>query len=626
MPKTSLSQLLQGIVETRDDVIPTPLFLGSFALNDNPSFSRKILDKYAEQTGSIPTYSEFLDCFKSPAKALEPPKKDDPKFTAYDQELSPQQRKIKSLTLYQLALRKHDQRNLGYQALQTRSRAIAQAFNADFRGYISFISCPSFASGTSFMPKSLGETDRFFFTSAQEFRINESERERHTYITAGTGHGKSVTLETIINHYLTANTGTAVVLLDPHGDLAISCARLASNATNERLVYIKPAIKAGGASLTPVLNPFEIQVKTWDEINKATDALIEVFREVMKSDGTGTNFTPQMETILKPCIAALLHREGSSFLDLVRFLDDDLDEYKPYLNFARRVLTNPMHLEALNKDFMKDSFNPSKLSIKTKVRNLLNDDYFFNFLVGKSTFDLEEAIERKAFVVFDLSGLTDKAKDAIGRFIMATMTSLAISRANLPYSRRVPVHLVVDECQNFVSDSMKTILTEARKFRLYGTFAQQFCGQGMNTEMKRTIIGNSNIKITGKNGLDSLKIMSAETGAPIEELQKLDPGEFHIQAGSSPSSRVKVPMMEEKDHMTREQWAKVKADQVRRYYRHIITHQPNQKPDQPPADGSPSVVVTPTDYDRKPQPLQEAKNNIATKNSKRGKDLKNPFE
>ncbi len=384
--------------------------------------------------------------------------------------------------------------------------------------------------------------------------------------------GKSVTIERLIYHYVTQdyssnlNEKPCVILLDPHGDLAKSVAQFKIPSLNDNLVYIKPALSN---TLTPTLNPFDLKSKNWDDIALATDAFVEVFREIMTGDKEGSTFSPQMVTILKPCLATLLHMDHTTLADLMPFLSDDRVDYEPYINHAKRHLTNPSQLEFLKKDFFKDSYNPSKLSIKTKVRNLLADDFFYNFLCGSTTFDLEVLVAKRAVILFDLSDLTDAADGSIGRFIMATLTRFAFSQGNQSFENRIPIHLFVDECQDFISDSMQKIVTKTRKFRLYGTFAQQFCGQGMDAKLKRAIIGNSRIKISGDNETKSLKTIAAETGASMEELQALDTGYFHIKAGKAPSVAVKIPKVSGKAKLKTAQWNGRKKEQIKKFYRPI---------------------------------------------------------
>ena len=567
MTKTRLEALLNHLLERSESDETTNIDAGDFRLSDNEAFTLQLLDQYADLVDKFPRYTDFKRMFEDERFTEKEPKPTDSSFQFTNEGLDEKTRQTKQAYFYLKAKQHYAQRFGDHQAVQTRSRAFTQNTDASFRGYVSAIDRPAVANDNQTYPQGLAEADRFFFNTPQIFHISEKNREKHTYITAASGHGKSVTIETLIHHYLTQNTNTAVVLLDPHGDLAQACAQLKPNLDNDRLVYIKPS---HDRQITPTLNPFDLPSREWDTINKASDALIEVFKEVMKADGEGTNFTSQMTTILKPCLSALLHKRDTSFVDLMKMLDDDPAVYKPYLDYAKRVLTNPMHLDTLGRDFLKDTFNPSKLGIKTKVRNLLNDDYFYNFLVGKSTLNLKREINRKAVIIFDLSDLTKASKDAIGRFTMASLTTLAKSRGNLPYHRRTPIHLFVDECQNFISQSMESILTETRKFRLHGTFAQQFTGQGMDAQMKKAIIGNSAVKITGNNGVSDLKIMAAETGITVEEMQALNVGEFYIQSGKGKHClRVKMPLLGKDTKMTKQEWKSVMEQQIDQYYRPI---------------------------------------------------------
>lgn len=576
MLKTRLEALLNTLIEpSKSDDFP-PIDAGQFWLSENKPLTTALLDQYAQHVKNFPSLTDFKQLFDDEPFTEKAPKQDEPRFQFKDEGLDQKTQKVKQSYFYLKAQKNYEKRLGDHQTIQARSRAFTQGADASFGGYLSCVGNPALATSDEAYPQPLAEAERFFFNSAQSFYIDEKNREKHTYITAASGHGKSVTIETLFNHYLTENINTAVILLDPHGDLAADCARLLPNKDNDRLVYIKPSYDR---LVTPTLNPFDLPSKEWDTINKASDALIEVFKEVMRSDGEGTNFSAQMVTILKPCLSTLFHMEGTSFVDLMHFLDDDPAVYKPYVDYGKRVLTNPMHKQTLGKDFDKDSFNPSKLGIKTKIRNLLNDDYFFNFLVGKSTINLKKEIDRKAVIIFDLSDLTEASKDAIGRFTMASITTLAKSRGSIPYQHRTPIHLFVDECQNFVSKSMESILTETRKFRLHGTFAQQFTGQGMDAQMKKAVIGNSAVKITGNNGVADLKIMSAETGTTVEDMQTLKVGEFYIQSGKGkPCIRVKMPLLKNDTKMNQAEWKTAMDEQVATYYRPLGNSNQRQTP------------------------------------------------
>jgi len=621
LSNTRLEALLKARLRAKKPSAAPPVYAGEYQLIDNEKLALQLLDEYADLTENFPSYNEFKKLFDHEPFKEKEPKQTDSRFNLSNQNLSPKERQLKQLYFYNKAKSTYDKRNRHYQKTQARARTFTQGSNASFCGFISCINNPSLATNNADYPQPLAEAESFFFTSTHKLHIDEGARKKHTYITAMTGHGKSVCMESILNHYLTDNTETAVVLLDPHGDLAVPCGRLSSNKDSGRLIYIKPSLDP---SLTPTLNPFDIQSTDWQTINKASAALIEVFKDVMRADGDGAKFTPQMVTVLKPVIATLLHMKGSSFTDLVKFLDDDPSEYQTYLSYAKKVLTNPMQIEALNKDFLKESFNPTKLSIKTKVRNLLNDDFFFNFLVGKSTFDLKKALDDKAVIVFDLSDITDEAQTAIGRFVMATITNIARQRAKLHISQRIPIHLFVDECHNFVSLSMKKILTETRKYGLHGTFAQQFTGQGMDTSMRKAIIGNSAVKITGKNGFAEMKIMANEMSANVDDMDDLPVGTFLIKSETNPAIRVKMPMLTNKDRMTWDEWNATLEDQKRQYYRPITTVK-NTKPQH--TRSATNAGAGTHNQERKPAGLKDTPSGITPHLKPRGQNLDDdPFK
>jgi len=62
----------------------------------------------------------------------------------------------------------------------------------------------------------------------------------------------------------------------------------------------------------------------------------------------------------------------------------------------------------------------------------------------------------------------------------------AMSRADIPEKSRNDFYLYVDEFQNFATDSFATILSEARKYRLNLTMANQYIDQ-MTDDVKSAI-------------------------------------------------------------------------------------------------------------------------------------------
>jgi hypothetical protein len=89
-----------------------------------------------------------------------------------------------------------------------------------------------------------------------------------------------------------------------------------------------------------------------------------------------------------------------------------------------------------------------------------------------------------------------------------------MSRANIPEKDRVDFYLYVDEFQNFATDSFATILSEARKYRLNLTMANQYIAQ-MPEEVRDAVFGNVGSVISFQVGFDDADYLSSQYGEEV---------------------------------------------------------------------------------------------------------------
>jgi len=159
---------------------------------------------------------------------------------------------------------------------------------------------------------------------------------------------------------------------------------------------------------------------------------------------------------------------------------------------------------------------------------------------GQSTFDLKQAIDDKKVILFNLSkgSIGDEASEALGRFIIANIKGIAMRRASLDEEKRVPVHLYIDECQNFIGPSIHTILTETRKYKLHLTMAQQVAGDGMGPDLKQIVFNNVQVNFAGLVKKDSNLPQILNVG--IDDLQRLGIGEFYCRIGTGSTLMMKA--------------------------------------------------------------------------------------
>lgn len=534
----------------------TMLSIGKFRILDNPEFGASFLSFVANQTGRFPNFETWEQFLKTDNKPTKKPEKENPFLYQNPEYFGRDDLEARTYRAYVFSrkLEKWHEESQQAEKNENRKRKIKAKYNTDKAGYCQYIA------------DRLPEIEKAFLEQPKPFTIPEASRRKHTYINGGTGSGKSEMMKAIIHHYLTNDQSTALVLIDPHGKIAQEVAQFSENANGERLVFISPDFDR---TQTPVFNPFDIgRDSDALTIDIAAQELIGVFREIFQDVG----FSPQMETLLKPCIATLLRYPKGNLYHLQQMMESE--ENAELLAFSQNHLPNPAQRNFLRTDFPKTAYAPSRQSIRTKIQSLLNSQIFLNFTVGESTFSLADSIAQRKLIIFSLSRNSGvETSDIMGRFIIASLQSIAMQRAKLSGEalENVPaIHLFIDECQHYIAPSIETILTETRKYKLYLTLSNQFLDQIESRRIRNAIKGNTALKITCRQTEpETMATIAKITGADPEELKNLETGQYHIKAGTLESIKIDGTsyLSDYRHKMTKEEWEKVKEQQIAKFYR-----------------------------------------------------------
>jgi hypothetical protein len=117
------------------------------------------------------------------------------------------------------------------------------------------------------------------------------------------------------------------------------------------------------------------------------------------------------------------------------------------------------------------------------VRNIIGQ--------SKSSFNIRTIMDERKILIVNLSrGLVGEDNASLlGALLVTKIQLAAMSRADIPAEQRSTFYLYVDEFQNFATDSFVTILSEARKYGLNLTVANQYIAQ-MPMEVRDAVFGN----------------------------------------------------------------------------------------------------------------------------------------
>lgn len=331
-----------------------------------------------------------------------------------------------------------------------------------------------------------------------QFGMLRYDRSRHVYIIGQTGAGKSGLLELFALSDIFHGQGYAII--DPHGDFAIDNMRFIPGSRLQDVVYFNPADTAYPLGFNPleVTNPAQ---KT-----NISSEVIGVLKRMF-----GESWGPRLEYILRYTILALLDRPETTMLDITRMLTD-----KKFRKDTLSYCTDTVVLQFWNIEFASwtEKFQAEAIApVLNKVGAFTANPVIRN-IIGqpKSTFNIRQIMDDGKILVVNLSkGLIGEDNASIlGAFLVTKIQLAAMSRSDIPDIKdRRPFYLYVDEFQNFATDSFATILSEARKYGLNLTVANQYISQ-MSETVRDAVFGNVGTMISFRVSADDSPILAKQ--------------------------------------------------------------------------------------------------------------------
>ena len=331
-----------------------------------------------------------------------------------------------------------------------------------------------------------------------QFGMYRRDRSRHVYIIGQTGAGKSGMLELFALSDVFYNQGYCIV--DPHGDFATNNLRFVPESRINDVVYFNPA----DTEYPVAFNPLELS----DPARKpnVSSEVIGVLKRMF-----GDSWGPRLEHILRYTLLALLDRPEATLLDISRMLTDK-DFRKETLDYCRDVTVLQFWKHEFGQ-WNEKQVNESIAPVLNKVGAFTANPIIRN-IIGqpKSSFDIRKIMDEGKLLVVNLSkGLIGEDNAGIlGAFIVTKVQLAAMSRSDIPdVADRRPFYLYVDEFQNFATDSFAVILSEARKYGLNLTVANQYISQ-MTDSVRDAVFGNVGTTISFRVSADDAPILSKQ--------------------------------------------------------------------------------------------------------------------
>ncbi len=341
----------------------------------------------------------------------------------------------------------------------------------------------------------LGENN--YHSAVTPIGLTAAERQRHVYIIGGTGNGKTTMLLYAITQDIAAGKG--VIVLDPHGDLAETVLRHVPEGRLKDVIYFNP----DDISYPIGLNLLELpEGLSGDELLRekdlVTESAISVMRKIFSDDDSGGH---RIEYILRNTIQTALTLDKPTLFTIFDLLNDNRYRRKVVKGLEDKDLKNFWKNE-LGKagDFQKVKM---AAGITAKIGRFLFSASAKRVLEQeRSTIDFDDILSSGKILVCNFSkGLIGEDTSTLfGTTVLAKLQMASLRRARLPQAERRPAYLYVDEFQNFATMAFVQMLSEARKYKLFLTMAEQSTAQQDEQRLVDIILANVGSVICFRSG------------------------------------------------------------------------------------------------------------------------------
>jgi hypothetical protein len=335
------------------------------------------------------------------------------------------------------------------------------------------------------------------------FVIPEQTRFEHHWIVAGTGHGKTQTLQALICRDLeaVADGAASIVVIDSQGDLIKNVAGLKVFAPGQpldgKLVLIDPT----DIEYPVQLNLFSLGTERLDSYSKLDrerllNSIIELYDFVLAAL-LGAEMSSKQDIVFRFVTRAILQIPGATVHTLLELMEPGGDQkYQEEISklngTARSFFAN---------EFNSSQFRDTRRQVLRRLYGILENQTFERmFSHPKNKLDIFKEMNSGKVILINAAKdlLKQNGTEVFGRFFIALIAQAAAERATLKPEQRLPTFLYIDECQDYIAnDSNFTgILEQARKQKVGLVVAHQYLTQ-LSQGILDSLHANTSIKFAG---------------------------------------------------------------------------------------------------------------------------------
>ncbi|MCX6719404.1 MAG: type IV secretion system DNA-binding domain-containing protein, partial [Candidatus Taylorbacteria bacterium] len=313
------------------------------------------------------------------------------------------------------------------------------------------------------------------------------DRLRHFYVIGQTGTGKTNLLKNMIVQDI--QNGEGVCMIDPHGSDIQDVLSQVPKSRYEDVIYFDPSYVARPMAL----NMLEYDVNFPEQKTFVVNELFSIFQKLYGK--VPESMGPMFEQYFRNATMLVIDdpESGNTLLEVSRVMSN-----KAFREMKISKCKNPVIVQFWREVAEKAGGEASLANIVPYITSKF-DVFLANEVMRpiiaqeKSSFNFRDIMDNKKILLVNLSKgrLGDINANLIGLIIVGKILMAALSRVDAVGTGKVlpPFYLYIDEFQNITTNSISTILSEARKYKLSLTIAHQFIAQ-LEEGIRDSVFGN----------------------------------------------------------------------------------------------------------------------------------------
>jgi hypothetical protein len=280
--------------------------------------------------------------------------------------------------------------------------------------------------------------------------------------------------------------GDGVCMIDPHGVDIQDILAIVPKERYEDVIYFDP----GFTERPMALNMLEYDQRFPEQKTFVVNEMLSIFDKLFDMKTAGG---PMFEQYFRNAVMLTIDNPetGNTLLDVSRVLSN-----KAFREMKLAGCKNPITVQFW-KEVAEKAGGEAALAnivpyITSKFDNFLSNDIMRPIIAQeKSSFNFREVMDNKKILLVNLAKgrLGEINSRLIGLILVGKILMAALSRVD-SFGKELPdFYLYIDEFQNVTTDSISSILAEARKYKLSLNVAHQFIAQ-LDEKIKNSVFGN----------------------------------------------------------------------------------------------------------------------------------------